>query len=469
MQQLSPKKYIETKVRSLPIYKCLINKDWEESKMADVIVMRRHNNGHITAGIYLVDLLCLGVKDTFYFFNEPEQELEDRYGSGFYQVFVEIDYNLAHNIIYAGHDFAMEFDIPPHREFETTKFILEEDTDDIPLIDVAVGSIDGKPHLVVQHANQYQEVVAKLKRIAGEGYYYYTIGEAIEEDELGQDELDDHEYDGGEEESDDQISLDEIPIGEVDAINIQKVLMIDLMDPDKVKTRTMAEQVIINAESLTRVLPDQFTELTPQEENRWENIWNEFLDQAEYPSGMNQEIMDDFYTANDELIKGEEELGEGISEEAFSNHLIKVLEAHSLNPMVVANLYETSTALFLEVVAEKAKAFVNELQSQYPYLQISLALGALLEGKRDHRFINIYKAKSIKEAMPQVKQFYSLEVVNFWMVKMLVGLEEGNLKDAVQYYYLIRETQANEWLFEAVLMKYNDALAAYFKSNHLNS
>src|SRR5688500_818301 len=129
MQQLSPKKYIETKARSLPLYKCLVNKDWEESKMADVIVMRRHNNGHITAGIYLVDLLCLGIKDTFYFFNEPEQELEDRYGQNFYEVFVEIDYSLAHNIIYAGHDFAMEYDIPPHREFAITKFILEDDTD----------------------------------------------------------------------------------------------------------------------------------------------------------------------------------------------------------------------------------------------------------------------------------------------------------------------------------------------------
>ena len=88
------------------------------------------------------------------------------------------------------------------------------------------------------------------------GNYYYTIGEAIEDDdESDQDEFDDQEFDEGVEESDDQISLDEIPIGEVDAINIQKVWMIDLMDPDKVKTRTMAEQVIINAESLTRVLP----------------------------------------------------------------------------------------------------------------------------------------------------------------------------------------------------------------------
>jgi hypothetical protein len=231
----------------------------------------------------------------------------------------------------------------------------------------------------------------------------------------------------------------------------------------------MAEQIIINSESLTRVLPEEITELRPEEENKWDNIWNEFLDQAEFPNGMNQEIMDNFYRANDELIEGEEQLGEDVSEEAFSAHLSKVLEAHSSNPMVVANMYETSTALFLESVAEKAKIYLNELQTLYPYLQISLALGALLEGARDLRFSNLYNAKTIKEALPQVKQFYSLEVINFWMIKMLVNLEEGNLKDAVQYYFLIRETQANEWLFEAILMKYNDALAAYFTSNQLNS
>jgi hypothetical protein len=137
--------------------------------------------------------------------------------------------------------------------------------------------------------------------------------------------------------------------------------------------------------------------------------------------------------------------------------------------MLVANMYETSTSLFLEAVSKKAKTYLNEMHSQYPYLQVSLALGALLEGTRDPRFSNVYNARTIKEALPQVKQFYSLEVINFWMVKMLVSLEEGNLKDAVQYYFLIRETQVNQWLFEAVLMKYNDALAEYFKKNHLNS
>jgi hypothetical protein len=181
--------------------------------------------------------------------------------------------------------------------------------------------------------------------------------------------------------------------------------------------------------------------------------------------------MDEFYTANDALIEGEEKLKENeeeVSEEAFSNHLILVLDAHSSNPIVVASMYEASTALLLEGVAEKAKTYANGLQEGYPYLQIALALGALLEGTRDLRFSNVYNAKTIKGAFPLVKQFYSLEVINFWLIKLLLSLEENNLKDAVQYYYLIRETQVNEWLLEAVLMKYNDALLVSFQSTPLN-
>ncbi|MDQ3291320.1 MAG: hypothetical protein M3Q05_08530, partial [Bacteroidota bacterium] len=60
---LNDKAYLSSgRARSLPIYKCLVNEGWAESALAQVIVLRKHVNGHLTAGIYLVDLLCTGVK-----------------------------------------------------------------------------------------------------------------------------------------------------------------------------------------------------------------------------------------------------------------------------------------------------------------------------------------------------------------------------------------------------------------------
>ncbi|MFQ5752622.1 MAG: hypothetical protein ACE5HI_11550, partial [bacterium] len=65
---LSPKQYIKTQARQLPIHECLITYDWEDSGMVDVLIARKHKNGKVTCGFYLVDLLCLGVKDTFFVF-----------------------------------------------------------------------------------------------------------------------------------------------------------------------------------------------------------------------------------------------------------------------------------------------------------------------------------------------------------------------------------------------------------------
>ncbi len=44
----SPKTYIKTKARQLPIHECLISEDWKETRMAVIVVARTHKNGHIS-------------------------------------------------------------------------------------------------------------------------------------------------------------------------------------------------------------------------------------------------------------------------------------------------------------------------------------------------------------------------------------------------------------------------------------
>lgn len=78
--------------------------------MAHVVVARRHTNGNITVCFYLVDLMCLGVKDTFYMFNVPLFEYKEKIemiGDGL--DVVPISYELAHNIVYADLEFAEEY------------------------------------------------------------------------------------------------------------------------------------------------------------------------------------------------------------------------------------------------------------------------------------------------------------------------------------------------------------------------
>lgn len=191
MKHLSPKKYIETKARSLPIHKCIVNEGWEINKMAHVVIMRRHITGNVTMGYYLVDLLCLGVKDTFYEFNISATAAEERFEEIDLN-FIEIDYSTAHNIVYAGYDFAMEFKITPHKDFTLTKFILNEDDDTVPIIDIPTGYDDGKPHLMVNELGEGRWALPLLKKNAGVGNYHYSDFSSTlpEDDDFGNDDED---------------------------------------------------------------------------------------------------------------------------------------------------------------------------------------------------------------------------------------------------------------------------------------
>lgn len=100
-QNLSPENYIRQRARNLPIYRCYVNSNWEENGMAQVLISRKHAGNTITFGIYLVDLFCLGLKDTLYQFNIPLSDFENTIEEVYEDDFEMIDYPLAHNIIYA--------------------------------------------------------------------------------------------------------------------------------------------------------------------------------------------------------------------------------------------------------------------------------------------------------------------------------------------------------------------------------
>ncbi len=178
-QLLSPENYIRQKSRNLPIYECRINSDWEEGKLASVIIARSHVNGNITFCIYLVDLGCLGVKDSMYYFNMPIDEFRD-YIDKFEEKLPSetTSYELAHNIIYAGIEFAEEYGFKPCKEYlSTTKYMLEEDSDEIELIEIEVGDKDGDPLYVnngYESPTRVNQILNQLDKTAGENNYTYT-------------------------------------------------------------------------------------------------------------------------------------------------------------------------------------------------------------------------------------------------------------------------------------------------------
>jgi hypothetical protein len=174
-QALSPENYIRNRSRSLPVYECLVSPEWKETGMTHVVVSRSHTNGNITACIYLVDLYCLGVKDCFYLFNASMEYYREKIEA--YR-FEQISYALAHNIIYSAVAFAEEFGFKPYKDFTSiTRFMLDEDTEDVELIEIECGK-NGKPMYVCgpyDDRKKAEAIIAQLERAAGKGNYDYIL------------------------------------------------------------------------------------------------------------------------------------------------------------------------------------------------------------------------------------------------------------------------------------------------------
>ena len=161
--------------------------------MANILVVRQHVTGNITLGIYLVDIMCLGVKDSFFKFNISTFEFEKIFQLMGEEIELEeISYNLAHNIIYGAVEFAEGYGFLPCKEFtSTTIYLLEEDTDEIEIIDIDFGD-DGKP-IYVQGPNDTlataNRIVKTLEKTAGKGNFKFI---AKGDDDWDDDDDDDY-------------------------------------------------------------------------------------------------------------------------------------------------------------------------------------------------------------------------------------------------------------------------------------
>lgn len=198
--QLSPENYIRKVARKLPIYKCTINSDWEKGRLASILIARQHANGNITSCFYMVDIACLGVKDTMYRFNENVYEFEDfQLQMNARLESMEVPYNLVHNIIYAALEFAAEYAFNPHKDFTSvTNYFLEEDTEDIPLIEIACGGKDGNPWYInngYESPTRARQIVNQLEKTAGTGNFTYMDNvsgleyEAVDDDDEEDEDL----------------------------------------------------------------------------------------------------------------------------------------------------------------------------------------------------------------------------------------------------------------------------------------
>lgn len=180
--KMSPERFMREKARTLPIGKCYITPAWKESGISQIIISRIRPSGNLSVGIFLVDTFCIGVKDATYYTNMSEVDFEDlikryEYGPGL----EIISYNEAHNIIYGAIGFAEEGGIKPAKDFKIAQYVLEEDTEDIPLIEYEFGK-NGKHFLVINSDKREMPYFHQLKKTLGEDFKFVMNYDEDDED-----------------------------------------------------------------------------------------------------------------------------------------------------------------------------------------------------------------------------------------------------------------------------------------------
>jgi len=150
---LSPVEYIKTKARTLPIYKCYINSYWIQTSLTVVVIGRLHTNGNFTFGVYFIDTYNKGLFHSCATFNQKKEVFDDIIAHIVPKecetdMVVEIDYTLAHNIIYGGYDLAKRNGYKPDKDFEISKYILEDNDGTIEYIEINFGKNKERDEIV---------------------------------------------------------------------------------------------------------------------------------------------------------------------------------------------------------------------------------------------------------------------------------------------------------------------------------
>lgn len=161
-----------------PLDKCFISRDWEERGLAQILVARHLPDGTSLVGVYLVDVLCLGVKDTFVtrlkhdevrpFLNSCPDSLQ------------EIAYEDARSVLMGAVEFAKGFGFAPGEGWSTFGRIVESDRTFVQKFDFGK---DGQPFYIQGPHDDAQRIMKQLMPLVKEGRaHYLSVADAFLDD-----------------------------------------------------------------------------------------------------------------------------------------------------------------------------------------------------------------------------------------------------------------------------------------------
>lgn len=148
------------------------NSEDEGIGFAQVVVVRKERNDYTISG-FLVDFLCLGVKDALYHRRIDQRKYEyllDTMSDNFQEDFQEITLEQAQAIVFNGVDYAGKLGFKPHADFEQARKLLGPRMENLPDLQAKFGE-NGKPFYVCGPYDKPEKIIATLKEHVGEGNF----------------------------------------------------------------------------------------------------------------------------------------------------------------------------------------------------------------------------------------------------------------------------------------------------------
>jgi hypothetical protein len=420
-QSFSEKSYLKSgQARKLPIYECYVLENWEETQKTHVIIARQHKNSHVTIAFFLADLLCAGVKDAWYLFNismgeyrsvlERFDEMEDL-------ELESCDYIIAHNIIYGALDYAAECGIEPPESYRLASMILDEDTEDIPLIELPLG-IEGKPCLTLFPDDPRQTYYLKqLQKNVGEGNFM-VISE--DPDDYDYDDYDDDLYDDHEdwERNDWEDFLLTLKEGELMLYPIEGMYIFEkcIFDPGLAGRQLGSAGQTVASEIKITFDPINNQALSKAELKAAQEIYEAFMD----PEVSNAKLKS--------LIKD----------------IDKSMNKWPENPMFYNYLYNVHLKLNNKKTSDKIIIEMIEKFPDYHFAKIIYANSLLDKGKYEDVPKVFNNNLDLASAFPEKKEFHISEFVTFNTLMCRYFMEKQDLISAVMYKNMIDDLEVSE-------------------------
>jgi hypothetical protein len=188
-----------------PIHECYVNEnlmtpDYDQG-MGTVIVSRLASGGMVAAGVYLLDVFCLGVKDSFARLLTREEYRQLLSQTRLQGPMKKVEPAVAKKLIEDTVAYARRIGFEPHPDFQPARKLLEDIDASACTMEFTFGD-RGKPHFISgPHDSQarIRQIGDTLERTCGKENYNMTI---LLGDPFGDDDFDD-DYEEGDGDFDD--------------------------------------------------------------------------------------------------------------------------------------------------------------------------------------------------------------------------------------------------------------------------